>query len=312
MISGYLPFVAYFRKLAWQHNRLRGSFFVGDSWTIISAQRTGMQYPALWLERPVFRPLLAPDGDSLRLAVEGAFSIVGGAAVDDYDKQEAILQTAQQIAAEIINRMKQDSDNDEFDLLIDNTRLDPLAVLMADDAHGWRVEFRMEVKGWDDCVQPSAWTLLDGTGAENLPLEPEYQPYVTPTEPEFECNTVADFAVHYDPARGLRLTDCTTYQPLDRRRDVYYTLTDGASTVLVAEFDRLLSDAEIASLNPDAEWTITQTVKTQRGCMATRTYPFNLSRWGGGGYAPETELWQLENGTGYWLLEDGSGRWKLE
>lgn len=271
MITGYASYTSYFRKLAWQHKALRASFYVGDSWVLIGAQRSDVVYPVMWLERPIIRPVFAPDGDSLRMRIEGAFSIVANAATDDYDKQEAMLAQCQVIASQIINRAKQDSDNNEFDLYVDTIRMDSLAVLMTDDLHGWRVEYSLQTNGWDDCVDATAWQLTDGEGAEFLPGEADYQPYVPGPSVAIDCDlTIPDFACVRD-AGTLLLSDATTYADGDTRRSVSYVISDGLHTVTVEDFHRTLRADELSALSYSRDWVITMAVITRAGCEKTKS-----------------------------------------
>ena len=162
-ITSYSSYVHYWEALAHQNCLLNGSFYVGDSWRIIGAQRSRILYPALWLERPVIETGLAPDGDSLSATLRGALSIVGGVATDDWKGQEERLQQCNRITSQIIARLKRDADLNYFDLEFPILR-EPLATVLADDLYGWRIEFNMEVRHWAECFDEGNWVALDYNG----------------------------------------------------------------------------------------------------------------------------------------------------
>jgi hypothetical protein len=162
MITDYTTFIQYFRELAQQHTQLAGSFFVGDSWRIISAQRSEITYPAMWLEYPIKTHDLENDEDTLLTEIDFAFSIVGGQPVDDWAAQDARLNECERIMGQFIARLKKDSDDNLFDLILP-MRAEPLATVMADDLYGWRVEGKLKVRSWTDCYDADDWTGIAAT-----------------------------------------------------------------------------------------------------------------------------------------------------
>jgi hypothetical protein len=157
VINSYASFVQYFRELAQQSTQLAGSFYVGDSWRIISAQRSEITYPALWLEYPIITDELDADGDTLRKEISFAFSITGGQPTDDWAAQDARLDQCREILGKVIARLKKDSDANLFDLILP-MQAEPLATVMADDQYGWRTEGRMTVRSWTECYHAEDWT----------------------------------------------------------------------------------------------------------------------------------------------------------
>jgi hypothetical protein len=271
MITGYASYVAYLRKLAWQHKLLAGSFYVGDSWTILGAQRHRLHYPTLWLERPIIRPIYAPDGDSFKMRFDGAFSIVGNAAPDDYERQESVLATCQVIAQEIFNRIKSDSDENIFDLLVDNYRMESLAALMVDDVHGWRVEFAIELNTWTDCINADSWDFT----AEAAPSEPNYLPEEAVVNEYIPLR--ADFA-YIVSDDYLTLSDCSQYPYADPRDSVTYSISQGVLPEFRAfNFHEKIPLAVIDRFDFSQPITIVQEVRTRSGLIASHSVTFTIS-----------------------------------
>lgn len=162
-ITSYSTFVNYFRQLAQQSTQLGGSFYVGDSWRIIAAQRSTITYPALWLEYPIITDDLDADGDTLRKEISFAFSITGGQPTDDWAAQEARLDECREILGKLIARLKRDSDANLFDLVLP-IQAEPLATVMADDQYGWRTEGKLTVRSWTECYHAEDWTGIYATG----------------------------------------------------------------------------------------------------------------------------------------------------
>lgn len=163
MITSYATFVNYFRQLAQQSIQLGGSFYVGDSWRIIAAQRSTITYPALWLEHPIITDDLASDGDTLRKKISFALSITGGQPTDDWSAQEARLNECREIMGKLVARLKKDSDANLFDLVFP-MQAEPLATILADDQYGWRIEGEMDVLQWTECYHAEDWTGIYATG----------------------------------------------------------------------------------------------------------------------------------------------------
>lgn len=163
MITSYTTFVSYFRELAQQHVQLAGSFYVGDSWRIISAQRSEITYPAMWLEYPIKTHNYDNDQKTLLTEINFAFSIVGGQPVDDWAAQDVRLNECERIMGAIVARLDYDSDEANiFDLVLP-MRAEPLATVMADDLYGWRVEGQLTLRTWTDCYDADDWTGIAAT-----------------------------------------------------------------------------------------------------------------------------------------------------
>lgn len=151
--------------MAHQNLLLDGSVYVGDSWRIISSMRSDIVYPAMWLERPIIETGLDADEDTTMATIKAALSIVGGVQTDDWAGQDAMLETCSAIVRQIIARLKRDADLNYFDLDFPITA-EPLAVVMADDCFGWRIEFTIIAREWTECFHEEEWVGLDYSGTE--------------------------------------------------------------------------------------------------------------------------------------------------
>jgi hypothetical protein len=183
MITDYTTFIQYFRELAQQHTQLAGSFFVGDSWRIIAAQRSLITYPTMWLERPVKTHEMDADGDTLTASLRVGLSIVGGVATDDWDGQDARMNQCERIIGQLVARLKRDADLNLYDLTFPMPA-EPLATVMADDLYGWRIEFDMTVRTWTDCYHADDWTGIPADGPTLPGGYDEVQPGGTFTIPQ--------------------------------------------------------------------------------------------------------------------------------
>ncbi len=162
-ITSYREYNHYFESIAFQNLLLNGAIHIGDSWRIIGRMRSRINYPAMWLERPVIEITLDNDDDTPMARLKGALSIVGGVATDDWDGQEALLQLCNTIARQVIARLKRDADLNYFDLEFPITA-EPLATVMADDCYGWRIEYTIPVRDWTECFDEANWQNLDWNG----------------------------------------------------------------------------------------------------------------------------------------------------
>jgi hypothetical protein len=216
MITSYASFVQYFRELAQQSTQLAGSFYVGDSWRIISAQRSTITYPALWLEYPIITDDLDADGDTLRKEISFALSITGGQPTDDWEAQDARLDQCREILGKLIARLKRDSDANLFDLVLP-MQAEPLATVMADDQYGWRTEGRLTVRSWTECYHAEDWTGV---------------PAIPSTYPGFSVEIVLSGTIRINAST---LLDKLIIYSADANF-VNVGTTEGATDVLMAQF----------------------------------------------------------------------------
>jgi hypothetical protein len=81
-------------------------FFYADSSRFIAATRSDIDYPCLVLEVPTY--YLAPNFTSNYLkSLRGAFSIVKGCTLDDYDAQDDAMNDCEQIGVIVLKKLKE-------------------------------------------------------------------------------------------------------------------------------------------------------------------------------------------------------------
>lgn len=111
------------------------SFFYGDSPRIIGAQRSDIEYPALWLELPEMT--LTNSADNFITRLSGGFVILSNFQTDDWEGQDNFLHTAYQIARRIIKQMY------DAEILPKGTSFDcePIQNHLSDNMYGYRITF---------------------------------------------------------------------------------------------------------------------------------------------------------------------------
>lgn len=155
-VTNFTQYLAYFRDLADSHVELAGSFIYGNAARLIEAERAIVTYPVLWLEAPEVSFNEELSAENWRMAFAGALHIMANAPQDDYAGQETAMQSTLQIALDIIAKMAQDCDNNEFDMLTVPS-CQPLEMFFADNLFGWRIEVQIIIN-WGDCVNAARWT----------------------------------------------------------------------------------------------------------------------------------------------------------
>lgn len=152
LTNSFDGFIQYFRTLAAEHVGLR-HFAHGPAQRILSNTRSGFQYPCLWLETPSLK-LTEKDGtdpDGLR---QCAFVVLtqckGG-----YDEQDKAWADTEQIALDIIARMRKDRKLRLFSF-DGNVHLEAISTLTVDNDFGWRVEFETS-KTTGLCYVQAVW-----------------------------------------------------------------------------------------------------------------------------------------------------------
>ena len=150
----FADFIAYFRRLAEEHKQLQ-YFAHGPASRIVAGTRTGFAYPALWLETPSLQ-LNEKDGTDPSGTRQCAFVVLkpGGST---YDQQDAAWALTEQIALDVVARMRRDRKLRLFSF-DGNVQLDAISTLTTDNDCGWRVEFET-VKSSGLCYVAAHWNL---------------------------------------------------------------------------------------------------------------------------------------------------------
>ena len=132
---------------------------MGDSERIISIQRSSIEYPCLWLESPDIN-VRDNKSDTIQADFRGALNIISNCATDDYEAQDAAMESNFQIAVEVISRMVRDrrgrSETPMFNLDLNSIQMLPINSMMIDNDFGWRVEFLLS-NHLNICYTESKW-----------------------------------------------------------------------------------------------------------------------------------------------------------
>jgi hypothetical protein len=152
-------FIAYFRQLAAEHVELQGSFVHGSSGRIIAGTRSGIKYPCLWLETPSLA-LSDKDGTAPYGKRTAALVILQSVPVGNYEAQDVQWEKTEQLALEVLSRMRHDKKARKFDFDL-NGDLEPISTITVDNEIGWRFEFDLG-KHVPMCYDASRWQQQEG------------------------------------------------------------------------------------------------------------------------------------------------------
>jgi hypothetical protein len=155
LTNSFSDFIGYFRKLAEEHREIK-HFAHGPAARILNNTRSGFAYPCLWLETPSLH-LAEKDGTDPNGVRQCAFVVLtqcnGG-----YEEQDAAWALTEQIALEIIARMRHDRKLRLF-TFDGSVHLDAISTLTVDSDFGWRVEFETS-KTTGLCYVQAVWDRL--------------------------------------------------------------------------------------------------------------------------------------------------------
>jgi hypothetical protein len=142
-VQSFETYKEYFKDLADKHKGIN-SFVMGDSERIIGMQRSKIAYPNLWLESPDIS-IKDNKSDNPQGDFKGALNIITNCKTDNYEQQDAAMETNFQLAVDVISRMIRDrigrSENPMFNLDLNSIQMMPINSMMIDNDFGWRVEF---------------------------------------------------------------------------------------------------------------------------------------------------------------------------
>lgn len=135
-------FIAYFRRLAQQHQVLRGSFVHGAAGRIIAGSRSELSYPLLWLETPTLT-LSDKDGTAPYGQRHSAFVVLASAPPGDYEAQDAAWAQTEAIALDVLSYLWADKKRRKIKFDLSERPLEAVATLTVAGEIGWRYEFSL-------------------------------------------------------------------------------------------------------------------------------------------------------------------------
>lgn len=155
----YQDYIDYFSNLADQHTDLQ-DFVVGPDERILSRERSDLSFPVLWLEDP---ELQMQEADELQLSYNSRILILQNVGAQaNFDEQKQALEDTGTIALELVNRLRQDSENgstqDAFFFIFSysDARLSPITTALNDGDWGWAIEFIIR-RPAENCVDTNNW-----------------------------------------------------------------------------------------------------------------------------------------------------------
>jgi len=143
MITDITTYRDYFKWMAENHVAING-FVMGDLEMILNATRATLPYPCMWLEYPSIDAILTRG----RIMHQGAFVIYTSIEVNDI-AELATMAAMEEIVHDLLGKIKHDIDNRLTSILADSLAYDKVLRHLADNLHGWRVEFTSDA--------PVAW-----------------------------------------------------------------------------------------------------------------------------------------------------------
>jgi hypothetical protein len=114
-------------------------FYYADSGRLIEATRSKIEYPCLVLEVPTyFFPTTFTSDYKARM--RGAFSIVKGCTLDDYEAQDNAMNTCMRIGIRLLKKLK-DTMKPQGAWFDGDAIIEPVLSLIVDNNYGYRFEF---------------------------------------------------------------------------------------------------------------------------------------------------------------------------
>lgn len=147
-------YIAYFRNLAQKHVAIK-SFVHGSSARIVSQSRSDLEYPCLWLETPSMH-LQENKADNMTGERYSGFVILKNAPVDSPEQEDLIWAETEQIALDVLARIRKEQRLHNFRISFKDIPLEPISTLFIDNDYGWRCSFMID-NGIDLCYNPAKW-----------------------------------------------------------------------------------------------------------------------------------------------------------
>ena len=117
-------------------------FYYADSKRFIEATRSEIIYPCLVLEVPTYMLPQTAFGGDYKARMRGAFSIVSGCPIDDYDAQDDAMNTGMKIGIRVLSKLKQ-SLKVQGAYMDGDCIIEPVLSLIVDNNYGYRFEFNL-------------------------------------------------------------------------------------------------------------------------------------------------------------------------
>jgi len=154
MTSNTLPeYENYFKEIA-RTNKLIKGFVMGGADDIISASRSDINYPGLWLEIP--NMVFTDNGtDQIEGQRHGAITVLKNGEYTPAQKA-AVLQECETILLQILGKMRKDRKARLFSFSLHGSTAEAISQLFVDNDYGWRLEFHID-KNIEVCYHAEHW-----------------------------------------------------------------------------------------------------------------------------------------------------------
>jgi hypothetical protein len=152
-MNPFEDFKTYFAQVASEHLEIK-TFVHGDVRRFQAKSRSEMEYPCLWLETP--NQKFVDNTGNTFIESTGAFVVLHNAPAGDAEGQDQIWSDTNEIALDIIARIRKDSRDKTKFIGCSNFSIDPVDTLFVANDYGWRVEFTVK-KSWSLCFNPLRW-----------------------------------------------------------------------------------------------------------------------------------------------------------
>lgn len=117
-------------------------FYYADSRRFIEATRSNIEYPCLVLEMPTYLMPASALGSDYKSRLKGAFSIVMGCEMDDYEAQDNATNLCMRIGVRVLKKLK-DSLKSQGAYMEGDAIIESVLSLIVDNNYGYRFEFNL-------------------------------------------------------------------------------------------------------------------------------------------------------------------------
>lgn len=139
VVKSYAELTEYFRRIAEDHPDIN-YFIVGDDDKILSKDRSLLDYPVLWLEKPDVNWSMIND---LSRTYTVSFVLLENAAIDDWAKEDDIYNKLLNITGQILQWMQEDSQSDLIKIDFRSITSNPINTYGHDNDNGWRTTIKI-------------------------------------------------------------------------------------------------------------------------------------------------------------------------
>lgn len=141
-MTTYSELISYFENFSAIIQGLNG-VTVGNDEAIMDLQNTQIRYPHLWVETPDVRFVGTDENPAYRFNF--GLVIIDNDNLRTNQAGNTKLSAMLDLAAKVYEKILKDSDDDCFDLILNDNEGDPIRQWSGDNAYGWRIQISLEI-----------------------------------------------------------------------------------------------------------------------------------------------------------------------